>query len=287
MKLPQVITSAGNKIVRTASKNSPTILAGVAIAGVVATAVMMVKSTLKAKEVLEDHEDQIAMLEEKFENDPSIEEDTQKEMRKQVTINTAKKLAPIYAPAIITMGMTIACVVGCNSVHIRRQAALAAAYNISESTLRNYETKAKELIGAKKADQVKDESNIERIKSIVSGSPAVIETGKWSELFIDNQTGQLFRSNMEYVRHCVTDIDNRLTDMGGDTFVPLNDLLMAWGCYACDLGKDFGFNVESRMQNHLTIFDQLRFTHWTDPDTNLTYHFIDYPVELGYSVQVK
>lgn len=287
MSVTSAIRTFGTKVVANVSKNSPTILAGLAIAGVVATAVVAVKATLKSKEVIEDHEEQLDILEEKFEDDPSIEDATKREMIRQVYINTAKRLLPIYAPVAITGIMAIACIFGCNSVHTRRQAALAAAYNISESTLRNYEAKARELVGSKKAEQIKDEANVEKIKSIVNGSPAVIETGKGSELFIDNQTGQLFRSNMEYVRHCVTDIDNRLTDMGGDTFIPLNDLLMAWGCHACELGRDLGFNVETRMQKHLTLFDELHFTHWTDPDTTQTYHFIEYPIELEYSVRVK
>lgn len=285
-RLSTAILRMGNKASQIVSKNSPSILAGVAIAGVVVTAVAMVKATVKSAEIIEDHEKQMADLDRKFDSDKTIDEETQKQLRKQVTINTIKDLAPNYIPPLIMMGATIACIVGCNSKHIRRQAALAAAYNVSESTLRSYEAKMRALVGDKKTETVKDEANIERLKTIVGSSPAVIETGKGSELFVDNQTGQLFRSNMEYVRHCVTDIDNRLTDMGGDTFIPLNDLLMAWGCHTCEFGKDFGFNVETRAQTRMTIFDQLRFTHWTDPETALTYHFIEYPVELGYSVKV-
>lgn len=280
MNVTKLIGDAGRKAVQTAAKNSPTILAGVAIAGVVATAVMMVKATLKSREILDEREDQITTLEEKFENDPSIDEETQKELRKQVNINAAKALLPIYAPAIITLGMTVACVIGCNSVHIRRQAALAAAYNLSESTLRSYEAKAKELVGAKKSGQIKDEANIERMKKIIASNSEIIETGHGSEIFIDKNTGQKFRSSQEYVKNKMVDIGNRLK---GVEFIPLNDLLIDWGCNMCEFGDQWGFSEETFAgPNSLTPLDQLEMTHWTDPDDGITYHYLSYPLDMRY-----
>ena len=280
MNVTKLIGDAGRKAVQTAAKNSPTILAGVAIAGVVATAVMMVKATLKSREILDEREDQIATLEEKFENDPSIDEETQKELRKQVNINAAKALLPIYAPAIITLGMTVACVIGCNSVHIRRQAALAAAYNLSESTLRSYEAKAKELVGAKKSGQIKDEANIEQMKKIIASNSEIIETGHGSEIFIDKNTGQKFRSSQEYVKNKMVDIGNRLK---GVDFIPLNDLLIDWGCNMCEFGDQWGFSEETFAgPNSLTPLDQLEMTHWTDPDDGITYHYLSYPLDMRY-----
>lgn len=280
MDVAKLISKAGKTVAQTATKNSPTILAGVAIAGVITTAVMMVKATLKSKETLEDREDQLSMLEDKFENDPSIDEETQAELKKQVNINTFKALLPIYTPALITMGMTVACVVGCNSVHIRRQAALAAAYNISESTLRSYETKAKELLGKKKSEDIKDEANIERMKKIISSNSEIIETGHGSEVFIDKNTGQKFRSSQEYVKNKMVDLGNRLK---GAEFIPLNDLLVEWGCNLCEFGDQWGFSEETFAgPNSLTPFDQLEMTHWTDPDDGITYHYLSYPLDMRY-----
>ena len=48
---------------------------------------------------------------------------------------------PIEIPAGVTVIAAAACIVGANSVNIKRNAALATAYSLSETALKEYQSK--------------------------------------------------------------------------------------------------------------------------------------------------
>lgn len=99
-----------------AVKHSPEILMGIGIAGMITTTVMAVKATPKAITLLED-----GALDEKK------------------PMDVIKITWKCYIPAIITGAISVTCLIGASSVNLRRNAALATAYTLSESTLREYQ----------------------------------------------------------------------------------------------------------------------------------------------------
>ena len=115
----------------TVAKKSPEILVGIGIAGMVTTVVLAVKATPKA----------IVLMEQKKEE---LKED------KLSPVEVVKAAWKCYIPAAVIGCASITCVVGASTVHARRNAALATAYSLSQSALREYRGKVIETFGEKK-----------------------------------------------------------------------------------------------------------------------------------------
>lgn len=96
-----------------AKRHSPEILVGLGIAGAASSVIFAIKATPKA----------MILLEEKRQ-DLGVEKLEAKEI-----IKTA---APVYIPTAVSFGVSVACIIGASSVNARRNAALTAAYTLSE-----------------------------------------------------------------------------------------------------------------------------------------------------------
>ena len=83
-----------------------------------------------------------------------------------------------YVPTAIMGGLTIACIIGANSINLRRNAALAGAYSLTEAALKEYQAKVIETIGDKKEQAIRDDIAKDRVKEHPLGEREVIITGK-------------------------------------------------------------------------------------------------------------
>lgn len=102
------------------AKHSPEILTGIGIAGMITTTVMAVRATPKALILIEDRKEEIGAEE--------LE-----------VADVVKTTWFCYIPAVITGTLSIACLIGASSVNAKRNAALATAYTLSESALKDYQ----------------------------------------------------------------------------------------------------------------------------------------------------
>ena len=117
-------------------KHSPEILTGVGIAGMITTTVLAVRATPKALRLID-----------------AKEYEEQRELTKFETIKTAWKP---YVPAAVTGALSTACLIGASSVSLKRNAALAAAYTLSDTAFREYKEKVVETIGEKKEEMIQE-----------------------------------------------------------------------------------------------------------------------------------
>ena len=162
--------------VKTATvKHSPEILTGIGIAGMATTTIMAVRATPKAIRLLD-------------------EEKRRQQADKLEPMDVAKIAWKCYIPAAVTGTVSIACLIGASSVNARRNAALTAAYTISESTLRDYQKKVVETIGEKKEQTIRDEIAKERLKREPVENKEVIITAKGDTLCFDAVSGRYFKS---------------------------------------------------------------------------------------------
>ena len=105
-KIGQITKNLGGVI----SKNSPHILTGIGCAGVVSTAVLAVKATPKATIILEKEE----------------EYRERKRLQSLTKMEKVKLTWKCYIPAVVMGATTIGCIIGANTVNMRRNAALAS-----------------------------------------------------------------------------------------------------------------------------------------------------------------
>ena len=122
------------------SKHSPEILTGLGIAGMITTTVLAVKATPKVLDIIEDKKKELGL-------------DQSENLRPVEVVKAAWKP---YIPAVITGVTSVACLIGANSVNVRRNAALATAYNLSTTAPAEYKDKVIETNGEKKHKTVRD-----------------------------------------------------------------------------------------------------------------------------------
>ena len=207
----------------TLTKHSPEILTGIGIAGMITTTVLAVKATPKALMLLEDA---------RYEKGSALK-----------PVEKVKTAWKPYVPAVITGTVSMACLMGANSVHSRRTAALAAAYQLSETALTEYREKVVETLGEKKEKAVREKISKERVEKQPVSSSEVYVTSKGDTLFLDPLSKRYFKSDIELIRKAENTLNKQmLHDISG--YVSLNDFYCEIDLPYTDLGYDMGWNTD-------------------------------------------
>lgn len=155
-------------------KHSPEILTGLGIAGMVTTVVLAVKATPKAMELIEKEK----TFKEKEAHEGGIFTKEDERYAFELTpIETVKAAWKPYIPAVLSGTASIACLIGANSVHARRNAALYSAYKLSTTALTEYRDKVVETIGEKKEHAIRDKVVKEKMEKNQPKNETVIVTG--------------------------------------------------------------------------------------------------------------
>ena len=218
------------KAARTAiSHRSPEILTGIGIAGMITTTIMAVQATPKALERIEDRKIELENeLEHDIESLPTVE-----------VIKTAWKS---YIPAAIAGTLSIACLIGANSVNAKRNAVLATAYTLSETAFSEYREKVIETIGENKEEAINDKIAKDHIDKYPVRDNEVILTDKGNTLCFDVHSARYFRSDIETVRKVVNELNRRMIS---EMYVSLNDFYYELGLRSTKLGDSLGWNVDN------------------------------------------
>lgn len=180
---------------KAARKHSPEILTGIGIAGMLSTTVFAVRATPKALMLIEEKK-----REKKFAGE-------QPELTKVEVVKAAWKP---YIPAAVTGVASVACLVGASSVNARRNAALAAAYALSETTLADYKEKVVETLGEKKAQEVDAAVAKDQLEKNPSVEANTFDTGRGLTLCYDSISGRYFKSDQEWIRRAVNNLNERI-----------------------------------------------------------------------------
>lgn len=220
----QTIVSAAKNIRKALQKHSPEILTGIGIAGMIATTVVAVRATPKALQLIDERE---------------IKEDQR--LNTSEVIKTAWKC---YIPAAVTGTLSIVCLIGASSVNMKRNAALATAYTISETALKEYQEKTRQVVGEKKEQAIQDAV----AKDIIEKNPVegkeVVMTGAGETLCLDVLSGRYFKSDVEKLRRAANELSRRMLD---EMYVSLNDFYYEIGLSNIELGDMLGWTVEKGM----------------------------------------
>ena len=204
-------------------KHSPEILTGIGIAGMITTTVMAVRATPKALILIEERKEEIGA--EKLE-----------------AMDMVKTTWACYIPAAITGTLSVACLIGASSVNARRNAALATAYTLSESALKDYQGKVIEMFGEKKNEAVKDAIAKDKVEKNPVVTREVIITEKGNTLCYDAISGRYFKSDIEKIKKAECELNRQMLD---DMYVSLNDFYYEIGLDSVKLGDELGWNVDS------------------------------------------
>lgn len=221
MKKPK-LSSISKGIRGAITKHSPEILTGIGIAGMITTTIMAVRATPKALILIEERKEEI-------------------DVDKLTPIELIKTTWTCYIPAAITGGLSIICLIGASSVNARRNAALATAYTLSESALKEYQEKVIETIGEKKEQTVRDAIAKDRIDKNPVSSREVIITEKGNTLCYDAISGRYFKSDIDKIKKVENELNRRMRD---EMYISLNEFYYEIGLNPISIGDDIGWNID-------------------------------------------
>lgn len=205
-----------------AKKHSPEILIGMGIAGAASSVIFAVKATPKAMILLEEKRQELGV--EKLEAKEII-----------------KTAAPVYIPTAVSFGVSVACIVGASSVNARRNAALTAAYTLSESTLRTYRDKVLETVGEDKEREIRQKAAIEQQQSTPEPQTLVVSSAAGQLKCFDSLSGRYFVSTKNEIDKAVNEFNRQLRD---DMRISLNDWYDLIGLDTNKLGDMLGWDIE-------------------------------------------
>lgn len=236
--------------------NSPVLLVGTAIAGVVATGVLAAKGGYNARGIVDEAE---------------------ANRTEPLTVPEKVQLTWLcYAAPALTGASTIAATVGVHTIHTKRHAALAGLYAVTTTKLDDYREKAEELLGTKKAQELNNEiaqRNIDR--EIERGNDfidhEVIITDNGDALCYDEWSGRYFMGSVNKIESAVNEVNRLLIDNGDAS---LNDFYDYVGLTPISMGTRFGWSgekIEARFGTVKTTDGRPAISFWfhKEPKDNL------------------
>jgi hypothetical protein len=172
-----LVTSKAGKQLLQLRNVSPTVMVGAGVVGIVATAVLASRATLKVDQVLLEAQKDLSAI-----NDitsPSFTEEDKLQARAWIYTKAGFGIAKLYAPALTVGVVTISCFVGSHNIMQKRNASLAAAYTAVDKAYKSYRKRVQDKLGveeerdlyydAKPEDHVNEKGEVSVVKKASGG----------------------------------------------------------------------------------------------------------------------
>lgn len=184
MKASQMLSKTTFKL----KKASPTIMiVGAAIGGVTA-AVLACKATIKAQDILNEHNTAVKTIhttKEQIEQGviqlDEGESYTEKDYKNDITttyVQTGLKLAKVYAPAVTLGAVSLGCMFGSHHIMSKRNASLTAAYIALDKAFEEYKSRVSDRFGSRVQEELEHNIKAVELESKSTNEQGVEETIK-------------------------------------------------------------------------------------------------------------
>lgn len=246
-----ILTRSVSRGVFRAKQLSPTALACIGATGVLVTAVLASKATLRLSETLDAAQEGVNLVREK-------QYDSVGERSKDLSyayLRAGVLLGRLYLPSAVSAGVSIAAILGGHRVMLRRTASMAAAYTALDAGFREYRKRAEFLVGEERVDQLAyDRSDQE---TVVDDIGETVETHRlkpnpsgYARFFDESCPGWTKdpAHNLAYLRS-MEDVANRKLSRRG--YVYLNDVYDLLGMEQTAPGNVVGWVLHNGGQNYI------------------------------------
>lgn len=220
------------------SKNSTVILTGIAVAGVITTAILAVKATTKAMIDIEEELDRRWAEIDNEKQNMNIND-----MPDLKTLEIIRITWKRYIPATIVGVTTVTCIIGANTVNQKRNAALAGALGFAVAEAKEYRGKVVEMFGKDKESKVREDIHVDHIRKNPPKTSEIVFTEKGNVLFYDPTSSRYFRSDVEKIRKIINDLNHAI--LYKEVFLTLNEFYYSIGLHETSLGDIMGWDVEN------------------------------------------
>lgn len=154
-----------------------------------------------------------------------------------------------YSPSVGVVTGSGACFLGGLFDSFKRLDTMATALGLSEATLKLTEAKMTDILGEKKAQEIKDEVNIEKAHQARIKDDDILDTpysaGPGAVLCFDPISQRPFKCTIERIH----EVEKLLTkDLYCSMWVSLNDYYDLIGLSRSTLGDDLGWNTDTGIE---------------------------------------
>lgn len=225
--------------------NSPVLLLGATIAGVATTGVLAAKAGYRARGMVDEARmKQIASPEPPFDTFAEYYE-TYLSTQPELTLQEQVRLTWLcYAVPAVTGASTILSAVGIHTIHTKRAHAMSALYAVTSTKLDDYTTKAEELLGPKKTQELTNDTAQKQIDRSKFENSEVIMTDHGKELCYDELSGRYFYGSHAKIEDAANEVNRKLIDDGD---CALNDWYDFIGLPPIPWGAAFGWQGPNKV----------------------------------------
>lgn len=256
------IMNTTNRFIRNSKmffkRHSPAMLSFTASIGVVATAILAARGTVKAARCLD------AASYEKGEALTKLE--------------TFKVAAPLYIPSLTAGITTISCIMGAHVLNRKQQTALIGAYTMLSNSYKKYREKTKDIFGEEADKQILTAIAKDKYIETIEGVPS-----NEKQLYFEPYYNDYFESTREDVLTAEHRINEKIAKEG---YAGLNDFYTALGLpkrkeyedvvWSYDSLLEWGGNVWVDFVHDIVVMDdglETTFIAMTAPVSNYLYRF--------------
>lgn len=227
--------------------NSPVLLVGTAVAGVLTTAVLAAKGGYKARGIIDNARAEAGGVE-------------------PTPVEKLKLTWLCYAIPAVTGASTIASVVGVHTIHTKRHAALAGLYAVTTAKLDDYREEVEGILGPKKLTELNDSVAQKAVDRDPIENHEVIVTTEGTELCYDEWGGRYFNGSLAVIERAFNTINLQLVESGD---ADLNELYDHLGLPPNQAGKSMGWSgvkIEPRFGSVKTPDGRSALSFWFQPE---------------------
>lgn len=211
-------------------RHEPEILMSMGIAGLLFATIWTVKATVSAVRAV----------------DKKKEELNKDKLTFKETMGTVWKY---YIPSIASTIISVPCIIAGNRVSSKRTAALAAAYTISETALQEYQAKARDVVGGKKEQEIREAVCKDRVQSTPCNT--VLLTGDGDSLFFEPTSARYFKSSWSKILKAANELNAKM--LGGEDWISLTDWYIAIGLEPTSTSDELGWSTSKGRKGIIDI----------------------------------
>lgn len=216
--------------------NSPLILSAVGVGASVLAVVQTTKATFKAALIIQN---------EQYKRNLHSQIDD-KDARH---ISKGEKVEMVWKCYILpagTLGVAVSSIVMAQRINMKRAAALATAYSLSQNHFEEYKAKVLEKFGVAKEQQARDEVAQDQVNRVGNNIVLVNST---DVLCFDQYSERYFRGSMEKLKQAQNAINFKILSRG---YAPLSEFYEEVGLKATEWSDEVGWNNKKQIDLHFS-----------------------------------
>lgn len=213
------------KVGFTLKKKSPEILVGVSAIGVVTTAVLAGKATLRLPTIIDEWKDVQQKSEMALANEdiPYTEEDALHD-RVLTTTQMAIKIGKLYLPTVISGAITIGCLLESHKILRERALAIGVAYATLDQSYRTYRERVADKYGVEEELEIRHNVKTETVTETITDDKGKKKKVKKEQKYVDDagysayatffeESNPHYDKDPEYNLQFIRNVQNQCNDL--------------------------------------------------------------------------